>query len=353
MLLLVSCSKDQGKKNTLPTKFTIDIPDNLSSNSSRGSRADSIDGAGTYELLRVFVKVAEDAAEIVEGISYSLHAYRIDTVLEFTYSGDDGRRKELRVSQEVLYDNQQWDLELTITDKDDALIGMQVFWNRGGGEGIALLKPSIINYEDHKDKPNAIYKIDYTEFSEDYDARMIVSITTDNITDQWGIDKMKLFVGRVDDVFELFGNSNLPNAGNLFSDYPNGGSYAFVARSNESKDIAVAKVAIAPSQLSSNEEIFQNYNIKEVIINEIINDAHANGSIDTAQIDAGSLEEMIFNWEGLIVNSDLPAYFNSRDGFMRSGQRNRPSGFTSEFIDLNSLQPYAPLEISQMTISFK
>ena len=74
-----SCTKDQGAKNTLPTRLSVNIPDNLSTAAASRSvqNTNLMDGADTYEMIRAFVATAEGAAEVVESITTSLHEHNI------------------------------------------------------------------------------------------------------------------------------------------------------------------------------------------------------------------------------------------------------------------------------------
>ena len=54
------------------------------------------------------------------------------------------------------------------------------------------------------------------------------------------------------------------------------------------------------------------------------------------------------NQNGLLDEAKSPAYFN-QSGWISAGD-DIPTGFSSEFIDLNGLVPFIPNKIKQLTI---
>lgn len=353
--LMVACTSEEGVKNTMPTKLTINIPDNLSTNvnstsrSSRSVQSDTLDGAETYELLRAFIHIGEGAAEMVDAIASGLHQHKIDRAMEVSYNGDDARRKKMIVEEDMDYQSETWDLKMTVVDKELNDTAMQLWWNEDGERGICIMKPYQVDRIGNAGNSNLMYKIDYSEEEDDYDARMIVSITGEKNEDEWGIDKLKFFVGQKGDEFELYGNSNHPNVSNLFQSYTDGANYAFAARSNESDDQAVAQIALPPSTLTHS-DVFEEYGVKEVLMDEIINALQAEGTIDTTGYGPAQWQLTYAYLESIMINVESPAYFNTA-GFISAGAL--PSGFDADFADLSALIPYVPNDVLNLEIKFE
>ena len=347
-----SCTKDQGAKNTMPTKLSVNIPDNLSTAAASRSvqSTNLMDGADTYEMIRAFIATAEGAAEVVESITTSLHEHKIDQVMDFPFVGDDGRNKRMMVEEDKDYKGTTWDLKLTATDKALNDTAIQVFWNKGEAAGIAILHPYHMNREDNGDV-NAVYKIDYSELESAYDARMIVEVSVTGNDDEWSLNKIKLFAAKIGDEFVLYGNSNHPNVGSVFSSYTEGANYVFTAKSNETDDIAVAEIALPPSTLTHTDNILKTYSVEDVLKDEVVKQLHDGGEIDTTTFTEADWIAYHENLDAQIINLGAPAYFNE-DGFISAGA-SLPTGFTEVFVDMSDLSPYIPIDIKNLEIKFE
>ena len=349
--LLVSCHKDQGTKNTMPSRLSIDIPDNLSNATANRSVEQGLqmDAADTYENIREFVAVAESAADLVDAIASSLQEHKIDRVMEFSFTGDDNRDKKLTVEENKYLDNKAWGLKLTIVDKELNDTAIQVYWNKGQMAGVAILQPYHMNRQESD--VNAIYKIDYSELESAYQARMIVELIISAQEGTWSMNKMKLFAGRNGDDFVLYGNSNHPNASETFFSYDQGASYAFIAKSNVAQDIAVAEIALAPAQMLSVDSLLKAYSIENVLKREVIRQMHDDGHVDTTNFSAQDWDYYYALLEEEIINMGAPAYFDSK-GFIAAGDTIL-EGFTTEFKNMEGLNPFAPSLVKDLNIRFE
>ena len=362
VMLFSSCEEqapnpqDQAQ-SILPERFKIDIPESLSNSDSRkngsfkNAENDTLQGNEIYEFLRVFIAIAEGASDITEAIIFSIAAHDIQNVKELNYvSDEDGRIKHLKVNSGVSYDGRDWEYQLTISDLEsegnaDGGIGMQVFWNTAPVEGIAILKPLNINFNDGEDNGEALFSVEYSEKAMgDYEAHMIVKITdlpVENAEDaQFACDAIQLFVGKKGDVVDVYGNSNHPNA-KFFTD-ESGFNWAFVASGLQNKDIAVAEVALPPSTLNSTsrEVILKEYSLKNVFTNQI----------NIWFVENYGFKPDSTDLAGLLKNADAPGYFNN-ERFIQGGTA--PSDEYGEIENrLNALTPYNPKDISELIIEF-
>lgn len=361
-LMFVSCQQDKtetqvGTKDILPERFKIAIPASLSADTYKSAtlksaESDTLQGNEIYENMQFFIALGEAAADLVEEIIRNINEYDIERVIEFTYTSDEDRRiKHLVVESGVTFKEREWDYHLTITDLEfesetDGGIGMQVFWNNSPIAGIAIIKPSNLNINDANEVSDAMYSVEYNEEGTDnYEAYMIIEIDelpmADATIDPYSVDAIKMFVGKKDDIIDVYGNSNHPNA-KFFTD-DTGFNWAFVASGNQSSDAAVAEVALPPSSLNSDdrEVILKDYSIKNVFTKQI-NEYF----IDNYGIRPDSAE--LANY---LKNADAPGFFNV-DGFIQAGTA--PSAKYDALLSrINILSPYNPKTILELQLEFK
>jgi len=366
MLTVMSCEKektgiDESDFGILPEKFKVDIPNSISSSevrsapvksaSLKSAQGDTIQGDEIYENLNFFIAVGEGAADIVEAIIWSIKVHKIENVVNLTYTSDeDGRLKNLEVLSDVEYDGKTWEFMLTITDaesevNDDGGKAMQVFWNNVPIEGIAILKPYNINRNDN-DVQGALFKIEYSATGMgDYEEYMIVEIDDlplpDANVEPFGLEAMKMFVGKNGNIVDVYGNSNHPNA--KFFTGEKGFNWAFVASGYEEEDIAVVELGLPPSDLdaTSRKLLLEDYSVKNVISNEV-------NEWVFDQWGVYPTEEML---AGYLKNTEAPGYFDNT-GFLRGGTA--PSDEYSELEGrIEELAPYNPSDIGSLDINFK
>jgi hypothetical protein len=261
-------------------------------------------------------------------------------------SDEDGRTKNLVVTENPSFEGENWDFMLTITDamsesEPDGGKGLQIFWNRYPIKGIAIIKPFNTNRDEDQEFEEGIFRIDYSEGGEHgYENHMIVSIanleTASPLEDPFSINALKMFAGKEGDIIDVYGNSNHPNAKFFTEDV--GFNWAFVASGSESKDIGVAEVGLPPSNLDepNKKTLLDYYSIKNVFTREIY---ELWPTINQHNVDA------------YLHNTGAPGYFADH-GFVSGGESPGEEYNDLEF-RLSLLSPYNPKEISNLTINFK
>ncbi len=357
ILIFVSCddsidSQPQGE-SILPERFSIDIPGSIANSQASSGRVsgrvteEELDGNDIYRLLSFFIAVGDESADLVQEIIESISFLGIDRPLFIAYESDeDGRIKNLEVSEGASYGGKSFQYMLTITDADsesnaDGGKAMQIFWNKSPISGIAILKPYNINRIDEAEAEDAIFKIEYTEESEfGYDAHMIVSIDDlpleNPLVDPYSIQTMKMFVGKSGDLVDVYGNSDHPNA--RFFTEDTGFNWAFVASGSEIAEIGVAEVGLPPNDLdaSDRETLLVDYAMKDVFTQQIL--------AVWPNLDQSLIDQYLFNTEA-------PGFFNN-DGFIKGGTA--PSAVYDPLVSrIGGLTPYNPMVVSSLEISFQ
>jgi len=353
MFVFTSCEKDnEFDEDALPAKFKVDIPDAVSHSSNKKSaKVDQLGGDEVYEHMRMFIAVGEGAADIVQSLIYAIRKYDLNQAQNFSYvSDEDGRTKNVNVTENSTFNGQTWKYQLTLTDAleeggDHDGIGLQIFWNNNPIKGVALLYPYNVNRKDSPDYwEKGMFQIEYSEAQEyGYEKSMIVSIAEIPVPgyDEYEMRSMKMFVGKNGDIVDVYGNSAHPNA-TLFNS-GTGFDWAFVASSNEIEQLAVAEVGLPPYDLdeSSREVILEDYSIYNVLaslIEDWYYEQHG------TQIDSLTLASYL-------ENAEAPGYFN-QDGFIQSGQAPIEDYKPLEQ-NIESLSPYNPLSIAELKLEFK
>ncbi len=352
LLMFTGCKpKDTGEDQTiLPPSFTVEIPDALKSDQEPEEKAltDTTQGARLYEYLRYFIHVGDNAAQIVQNIINKIHEYNLSQNVSFSYTGDDGRVKNVVVKSDVEFDGQQWEYGMQITDAElesnsDKGIAMEVFWNLYPVEGIAILKPSYIDQVNYGNWGEAMIKIQYSEANPYfYEKYMIVSATDLPMdTNRFAVKNLKMFVGQNSTYVDVYGNTQHPNAWLLIPDHK-GYDWAFVASSFPTEGIALAQVGLPPDTLneSSRQVLLEDYSLYKVLKNEITQWYFEQNN---AYPDSLLLEQYLTDAQG-------PAHFNT-SGFIPSTLAINPMFRDLEDFILN-LSPYNPYEIAHMNIYF-
>jgi len=370
-LLFTACEMDnlkpKGEYGILPERFKVDIPNSLSnenfkSTSFKSTNADTVSGDIIYGHLNTFIAVGEAAADIVVAAIWAIHYYDVEDVIFLSYTSDEDKRvKNLEVVKDVEFRDRTWEYRLTITDagseeNEDGGLGMEIFWNNDPIEGIALFKPYNLNRKDNEDAPDAMASIEYSEKGTgDYETYMIVEIAglplKNAKREPFGMETLKMFVGKKGDAVDVYGNSNHPNAQfNPNDEESVGFNWAFVASGNHSKDIAVAEVGLPSSQddIAGREEILIDNSVKKVLTRELTNYVVSQYAKWGITLNPDEVAALLTPY---LKNADAPGYFNA-DGFVQGG-----IAPNNEYSDLESnigaLVPYNPYTISNLKISFK
>ncbi|HEY0653146.1 MAG TPA: hypothetical protein VGD65_08455 [Chryseosolibacter sp.] len=356
-LVLSSCEMNpevNSQQDILPETFRVEIPSAIMEQSVSGGRlarvkGDSLKGNHIYLHLATFIAIGDGAANLVEAFINGIRKHKIDRIMNLTYKSDeDDRIKNLVVTSDVTFENQQWDYQLTITDADsegaaDGGKALQIFWNKTAPvKGIAIIKPYNCNRIESANVPNAIFRINYTEESNTkYDAQMEVLVAglplANPLVDPYSVSTIRMFAGKKGDVVDVFGNSNHPNAILFAGDA--GFNWAFVASGNEVKNIGVAEVGLPPSELNSDDRdvILKEYSIKNVFTREI---TAAWPGVDQTLLAA------------YLSNTNAPGYFSESRGFISGGTS--PGADWDVLVDrLDDLGPYNPSQVSALQLNFK
>lgn len=323
----------------VPDDYVIDIPDALSFDVSlAGGRVlqdNTIAGEDIYESLRGFIWVGESSVEILVELFNNIFNAEVENLISFSVtSDDDGRQKDFLINQNSTFEQVDFRYDLTMTDADGSLAA-RILWSLDPVEIVAILSPYHINRNEDASLENAVLRIDYSEDDDDYNETMQVAISgLPEAADD--LNNLKMFIGKTDNLLDIYGNSNHPNLTIIDSTFTGGRNYAFVARANEEAEIGVAAIGLPPSAVDTNEDIIDDFSVFNVLESEL----NAVGITDQALIDQ------------ILANAIAPAYFDN-DGFISSGP-NIPANlpFTEDFIDLSELTPFVPREIRDLSVSF-
>lgn len=364
-LLIVSCKEKNetaeiNDGNIIPEYFTVEVPSVITQESSLKGDDANMHGGVIYKHMGTFVAVGKGAATIVQDIITAIRTYKIDKPMRFSYkSGDDNRTKNVTVVENSEFEGINWKYELTITDADseseaNAGMAMQLFWNINPVKGIAILHPYNINRNETGEWASANFRIDYSEESagNNYEKEMIVSISDLSLPDtagnedaRYAMQSLKMFVGKKGSIFDLYGNSNHPNA-TFFSD-DSGFNWAFVASADNAKNIGIAEVGLPMSGETSKDRnvLIKQYAIRNVFRAEILKKHEITEEILAQYPTVNSIID------AALANTEPPAYFAS-GGFEKAGVK--PNESYNEIIPrIENLTPYVPNDISALKVEFK
>jgi hypothetical protein len=354
LLMITSCTKEEdnddntNKTTIIPKRFSVAIPDAISSQDlQKSSKNGPLQGNQIYENLRTFINVGEFSATAVTSIISAISLYGINSAMTYTYtSSEDGRAKNIEVTEDVTYGADTWEFDLVITDQDGGQ-AMQIMWNQNPIKGIAVLNPYNINRNTEAIYENVMYKVEYSE-AEDmgYEKHMIVSISDYPVSINYSIDNLKMFVGKTGNTIDIYGNSNHPIAVLIDTTKTTGLNWAFVARCLEDDDIAVAKVALSPCAQQYTTNLFGTYSVYSVLNSELhwkYDPLVANGTITSDSL------QSIFNY--YLQNTAAPAYFND-NGFISCNPNVPSSPATFSTLNYTGLHPYIPKEVDDLVVTF-
>ncbi len=351
-LVFTGCKKDNFESSELPANFKVDIPNSISSfDNTKSVKVDAVGGDEIYQHMRMFIAVGESSADIVQSIIYAIKQYNLDEAQTFSYtSDDDGRIKNVTIEENVEFDGTTWQYGLTMTDAeseggDKDGKGLQIFWNNNPVKGVAILYPYNINRKDSTEAWNkGMFRIDYSEAQEyGYEKSMIVSISDIPVSadDVYGLDGMKMFVGKNGDVVDVYGNSAHPNA--YFFNSDKGFDWAFVASGNQTSDLGVAEVGLPPYNLDENSRTVL---LKDYSIYNVFTDLITEWYYDSTGTTIDSLTLAAY-----LQNTKAPGFFN-KNGFLQA--ETAPSAdFNALVTNIEALSPYNPKYIADLKVEFK
>ena len=344
-MVFSGCSKKE-TGDSLPDNITVGISDAISfpisgSNKSANLGIDPLTGEEIYMHLRNFIYLGELSADLVEDMMISLKKHNITYATLFSYESIyDGKNKNVVVKENVSINGITWDYCLTVSDEELGT-AFQLFWNTNPLEVIAILQPRAFDFSTIRN-PNAMIKIEYSENDPDYDKTMIVSVTKMDSTSRQYMSNLKFFAGKNGDIISLYGNSTHPYMALLNENHTNGRAFCFQARNDVLNDIATARIALPTILQTDMTNIWVDFSVYQVLSEEI--------DIVYANVDQTTLAQIknVF-----LAKAIGPAYFTGELGFV-SNSDDIPDheGFTQDFMNMTGLTPWAPFEISQMTITF-
>jgi len=347
-----SCTKDETKPldtSIIPENFRVEIPDALMSDtiiSGKNTSGNGINGNIIYIHLSTFIKAGDAAAKIVAGIVDHIHSYNFSQPVTFTFQSDeDNRAKNVVVSENSNFEGTLWQYQMNITDADsegaeDKGLAVQVFWNMNPVKGIAIIKPFNFERETYNLKSEVMFRIDYTEDSDNYEQEMTVYISGLKLenpnVNPFSMKTLKMTVGKNGNIVKLFGNSNHPNA--RFYTTETGYNWAFVASGSNKAKIGIAEVGLPSSNLNSTDRkvILVDYSIKNVFIEQI--------KVIWPDLPINLIDKYL-------INTSSPGYYN-HNAFVSAGVS--PGTQYTEFeTAIQSLVPYNPIEVSRLSLAFK
>ena len=344
-IVFSGCNKDESG-DSLPDNITVGISDAISFPASGSAKSaflgvDPLTGEEIYRYLRNLIYLGELSADLVQDMMISLKKHNIKYATTFSYvSIYDEKNKNVVVKENVSVNDTTWNYCLTVSDEELGT-AFQLFWNTSPLEVTAILQPRAFDFSTTRNS-NSMIKIEYSENDPDYDKTMILSVTRLDSTSRQYMSNLKFFAGKIDDVISLYGTAIHPYMALLNDNHTNGRAVCFQAKNNVSDDIAIARIALPTILQTDMTNIWVDFSVDQVLSDEI--------DIVYPNVDQSTLTGIK---EIFLSNAIGPAYFTGEQGFV-SNASNIPDdeGFTTDFMNMTGLSPWAPFEINQMTITF-
>ncbi len=296
-----------------------------------------ISGNDLYQNLRSLVYISDFSAGMIQNALNFVRSQSITKPVSFSYIGaDDQMEKTLVFTDQYLYRKEVWDYGLLITDAKMGNAFLMV-WNLSPLKVIAILHPVAYNYNTEKQR-NAYLKVEYGEDNPKYDKTMIVSAINLDSTDARYVKRMKVFFGQKGDVVSLYGNFNMPYAYVLSALEPRGRSWSFKAKNNVKEDIAVALCGLPKLTVDTVDKIWSDYSMEKVLKRQLM-------VLFPSMLDQDA--------DALVSDAKGVAYLMGQQGFVANDADNPdPAKFTSSFIDMSDINPWAPAIIETLNVDF-
>ena len=342
VILASSCSKKK-KGDIVPDNMDINLSDAISVPDLEKKGyiyADTIvSGKDLYQNLRTLIFYGDHAGAILNQYLSILEIYEITGPTIFSFINDqDGKSKNVVVTDNVDFYNETWDYFMFVTDGFEGA-ALALYWNINPRKAIAIFRPKAIN-SNSTFLRNAYVWIEYNESDQIFDRTTLIQIADMDTTSANYMSKLKMFIGQKGDVAHIYGNTIHPTAYLVDPEHTDGRSWSFIAKNNIKLDIAVAKCALPTTKMTLDEmpNLWTFYSMDEVLREEI---EAVYTDLTPVQIDP------------LLVNAIGSAYFIGPAGFV-SNNLDIPEdpGFTNDFLDLSGLEPWTPLDVYNMIISF-
>ncbi|NJO90567.1 MAG: hypothetical protein HC831_17600 [Chloroflexia bacterium] len=276
--------------------------------------------------------------KIVQASYQRMGAVETSGVLEFFYTDIDGKTKNVSIQKNFTdtIANKEWDYYMEVYNETFADLAMKAWWNTSPFEQKILLKPSSLNTTEMTDHENALVEIEYKKdaVASPYEEKLfvaIVELTRDNEISNVP-ENIVVSIGRNDNTLDIIGASNNPDVALLNYLYRDGRNWSFLAKMNITENIAAVQLALPPSTVETIDNLFVDYSLKQVILDEIKTVYPGNDGLPDSELFA------LAGIDGSLLES--PGYFN-QNGFVVAGTA--PSSSYNNLIDFNGLTPFIPV----------
>ena len=337
-----SCSKKK-KGDIVPDDMDIDLSDAISvpDLEKKGFIYEDtiVSGRDLYQKLRTLIFYGDHAGTIMNQYLSILDQYEITGPTIFSFINDqDGKTKNVVVTDHADFFNETWDYFMFVTDGFEGG-ALALYWNMNPRKAIAIFRPKALNSNSIFLR-NAWVWIEYNESDPFFDRTTLIQITGMDTTSANYMSKLKMFIGKKGDIAHIYGNSIHPTAYLVDPEHTDGRSWSFKAKNNMKLDIAVAKCALPTTKMTLDEmpTIWSTYAMDEVL---------------RAEIEAVYTEATPAQVDFYVKNAIGLAYFVGPAGFV-SNNMDVPEdpGFTNDILNLTGLEPWTPLDVYNMIISF-
>jgi hypothetical protein len=320
----------------IPKETSILIPSTLNYNNAFGMKK-SVEGDNIYNFVRAYINIADEATKIIEKSYERIIAIETPGILEFSYTGVDGNTKKVSIKENYndTINELKWDYYMEIYNRTFADLALKAWWNVNPNEQKIIFKPASLNTSNMINHQQAIVEIEYKagEAASPYEKALFVAIdglTGDNEI-SFAPENILIYIAQNGGVLEITGASSNPDAALLDYDYRGGRNWSFFANVNTSENIAAVQLALPPSNQESIENLFSNYSLKQVILDEIRTVFPSNDMLS---------DQELFNLasiDGSLLEN--PGYFDSQ-GFVSAGTA--PTSSYSALSNFEGFVPFVP-----------
>jgi len=365
-IVLSSCTEtytiDYYKKDRiLPWEFQISYPYTIPqikedvSNPDKTSIYvwDAIDR--TYNLAQsICSDINKTISEYRDGVNL---AFAVDKPMSKSFlSINDGRKKNLTVTENVEFEEEIWEYKLVVTDadsemEDDKGMAFQMFWNKTPAKGVVIINHNrLYNAELQSSE---LVRIDFKENSIDdfYEKEIIISSSniplpesTEYETAKYEIESYKIFIGKKDRYYDIYGTLNAPNA--MF--YSDNKGYATVFAGSVTGDYGTSAFKIGLPQNNVNSTIgdvlLEKNSMQNVFKREIL---YAN---NISENDLSSYPDIEKTIENATKNTDAPFYFDLDIPLSQDEKQDLCSELAHR---IDNISLFSPKEVAEMEIAFK
>lgn len=327
----------------LPAYNPILIPSSLNGPIT-GSELKNINGDTLYNYIRSAMYTIDQVNAILETSFRRMDAIENDGIMEFSYTGVDGNTKNVSILTNVDENGVQWDYCLEIFNGTFADRALKVYWNENQLMQKIILKPALLNTDKFAMHPEALVEIETKKDNEasPYQESMYVAIQGLNteIGGSFNPDNIIVFLGQNNDVIDVTGSINVPNAILIDANYTGGRNWSFLAKVDITKNIAAAEIALPPSSTDTNVDLMRTYSIKQVLVDEIRALYPGEGALSDEEIlQLAGIDNQLIG---------VPVYFDS-NGY--TATITPPSSSYNDLNDFTGLVPYVPALTRDYTIT--